>query len=161
MTLFDYFYSLYIFMRPTFINIAGVICAMDGRCVRRVCSGYSDQLKRLSDCGDLLETIIRVVGFEAFRPALEKQLAYDDDTKGCRSPYDRKRGDFLRPRCRGSLAQGRLDHLLVATAGLLRGQHIERTQIYVKSQRPRLGGLKHLFSVLPAGSGEPNFCANR
>ena len=38
--------------------------------------GLSDQLKRLSDCGDPLETMGRVVDFEMFRPALEKALAY-------------------------------------------------------------------------------------
>lgn len=37
--------------------------------------GLSDQLKRLSDCGDPLETMGRVVDFEVFRPALEKALA--------------------------------------------------------------------------------------
>ena len=34
--------------------------------------GLSDQLKRLSECGDPLETMSRVVDFEVFRPALEK-----------------------------------------------------------------------------------------
>jgi hypothetical protein len=33
--------------------------------------GLSDQLKRLSDCGDPRETMSRVVDFEVFRPALE------------------------------------------------------------------------------------------
>lgn len=46
--------------------------------------GLSNQLKRLSDCGDLLETMARVVDFEMFRPA----LAYGDGTKGGRPPYD-------------------------------------------------------------------------
>jgi len=50
--------------------------------------GLSDQLKRLSDCGDPLETMSRVVDFEVFRPALEKALAYGDGTKGGRPPYD-------------------------------------------------------------------------
>lgn len=50
--------------------------------------GLSDQLKRLSDCGDPLETIGRVVDFELFRPALEKALAYGDGAKGGRPPYD-------------------------------------------------------------------------
>lgn len=50
--------------------------------------GLSDQLKRLSDCGDLLETMSRVVNFEVFRPALEKALAYGDGAKGGRPPYD-------------------------------------------------------------------------
>lgn len=50
--------------------------------------GLSDQLKRLSDCGDPLETIGRVVDFEAFRPALASALAYGDGTKGGRPPYD-------------------------------------------------------------------------
>jgi hypothetical protein len=50
--------------------------------------GLSDQLKRLSDCGDPLETMSRVVDFEVFRAALEKALAYGDGTKGGRPPYD-------------------------------------------------------------------------
>lgn len=50
--------------------------------------GLSDQLKRVSDCGDPLETMSRVVDFEVFRPALEKALAYGDGTKGGRPPYD-------------------------------------------------------------------------
>ena len=37
--------------------------------------GLSAQLKRLSDGGDPLETLGRVVDFEAFRPALETALA--------------------------------------------------------------------------------------
>ena len=50
--------------------------------------GLSDQLKRLSGCGDPLETMSRVVDFEVFRPALEKALAYGDGAKGGRPPYD-------------------------------------------------------------------------
>ena len=50
--------------------------------------GLSDQLKRLSDCGDPLETMSRVVDFEVFRPALEKALAYGDGARGGRPPYD-------------------------------------------------------------------------
>ena len=50
--------------------------------------GLSDQLQRLSDCGDPLDTLSRVVDFEVFRPALEKALAYGDGAKGGRPPYD-------------------------------------------------------------------------
>ena len=50
--------------------------------------GLSDQLKRLSDGGDPLETMGRVVDFEVFRPALEKALAYSDGVRGGRPPYD-------------------------------------------------------------------------
>jgi len=50
--------------------------------------GLSDQLRRLSDCGDPLETMSCVVDFEIFRPPLEKALAYGDGTKGGRPPYD-------------------------------------------------------------------------
>jgi IS5 family transposase len=50
--------------------------------------GLSDQLKRLSDSGDPLETMSGVVDFEVFRPALEKALAYGDGAKGGRPPYD-------------------------------------------------------------------------
>jgi hypothetical protein len=35
-----------------------------------------DRLRRLSDLGDQLEAYGRVVDFEAFRPDLEKALAY-------------------------------------------------------------------------------------
>ena len=50
--------------------------------------GLSDQLKRLSDCGDPLETMGRVVDLEVFRPALDDALAYSDGAKGGRRPYD-------------------------------------------------------------------------
>ena len=50
--------------------------------------GLSDQLKRLSDCGDPLETMNRVEDFQIFRPSLEKALAYGDGAKGGRPPYD-------------------------------------------------------------------------
>ena len=50
--------------------------------------GLSDQLKRLSDCGDPLETMGRVVNFEVFRPALDKALAYGDGARGGRPAYD-------------------------------------------------------------------------
>ena len=50
--------------------------------------GLSEQLKRLSDCGDPLETMSRVVDFEVFRPALEKALRYGDGARGGRPPYD-------------------------------------------------------------------------
>jgi transposase, IS5 family len=50
--------------------------------------GLSDQLNRLSDCGDPLETMAQVVNFEMFRPALGEALAYGDGTKGGRPPYD-------------------------------------------------------------------------
>jgi len=48
--------------------------------------GLSDQLKRLSDRGDPLETMSRAVDFEIFRPALEKAPAYGDGEKGGRPP---------------------------------------------------------------------------
>lgn len=50
--------------------------------------GLSDQLNRLSHCGDPLETMGRVVDFEIFRPALKKALAYGDGAKGGRPPCD-------------------------------------------------------------------------
>lgn len=37
----------------------------------------SEQLKRLSDCGDLFETMNRSVDFEAFRSELQEALAYE------------------------------------------------------------------------------------
>ncbi len=50
--------------------------------------GLADQLKRLSDCGDPLETMSEVVNFEIFRPVLEKALAYGEGSRGGRPPYD-------------------------------------------------------------------------
>jgi len=50
--------------------------------------GLSDQLKWLSDCGDPLETLRRVVDFNVFRPALEKALAYGDGARDDPPPYD-------------------------------------------------------------------------
>ena len=49
--------------------------------------GLPDQLKRLSDCGDPLEMMGRVVDFEVFRPALQMALAYGDGAKGGLPPY--------------------------------------------------------------------------
>ncbi|MDX9861220.1 MAG: IS5 family transposase [Rhodospirillales bacterium] len=48
----------------------------------------SDHLKRLSETGDPLETMARVIDFEAFRPELEAALSYSDGSKGGRPPYD-------------------------------------------------------------------------
>jgi len=50
--------------------------------------GLADHLKRLSAVGDPLETMERVVDFEAFRPVLDVALAYADGSKGGRPPYD-------------------------------------------------------------------------
>src|SRR5512135_1420047 len=47
-----------------------------------------DHLKRLSEAGDPLEEMARVIDFEVFRPALEEALAYSDGSKGGRPPYD-------------------------------------------------------------------------
>jgi len=45
-------------------------------------------LKRLSETGDPLETLGRIIDFERFRPVLEAGLAYSDGAKGGRPPYD-------------------------------------------------------------------------
>ena len=37
-----------------------------------------EHLKRLSESGDPLEEMARVIDFEAFRPLLEEALAYSD-----------------------------------------------------------------------------------
>jgi transposase, IS5 family len=50
--------------------------------------GLSDHLKRLSAHGDLLEELVWIIDFEAFRPALVAALAYSDGMKGGRPPYD-------------------------------------------------------------------------
>ncbi|MBS1089841.1 IS5/IS1182 family transposase, partial [Gluconobacter wancherniae] len=54
-------------------------------------SGFFDveeQLARLSWLGNLLEAFSRTVDFEAFRPDLEKALAYSDESKCGRPPFD-------------------------------------------------------------------------
>ncbi|GEL54489.1 hypothetical protein ABO01nite_24960 [Asaia bogorensis NBRC 16594] len=43
---------------------------------------------RLSGLGDQLEAFSRTLEFEAFRPDLEKALAYSDGSKGGRPPFD-------------------------------------------------------------------------
>ena len=47
-----------------------------------------ERLTRLSGLGDQLEAFSRIVDFEAFRPDLEKALAYSDGSKGGRPPFD-------------------------------------------------------------------------
>ncbi|MCP1217340.1 transposase, partial [Acetobacter orientalis] len=47
-----------------------------------------ERLARLSGLGDQLEAFSRTVDFEAFRPDLEKALAYSDGSKGGRPPFD-------------------------------------------------------------------------
>ncbi|NVN38774.1 transposase, partial [Komagataeibacter swingsii] len=47
-----------------------------------------ERLARLSGLGDQLEAFSRTVDFEVFRPDLEKALAYSDDSKGGRPPFD-------------------------------------------------------------------------
>ncbi len=62
--------------------------------------GLSDQLKRLSDCGDPLETMSWVMAFEVFRPALENALAYGDGAEGGRPRAPPRSGPTSRPRPR-------------------------------------------------------------
>lgn len=47
-----------------------------------------EQLARLSGLGDQLELFSRTVGFEVFRPDLDKALVYSDGSKGGRPPFD-------------------------------------------------------------------------
>jgi IS5 family transposase len=47
-----------------------------------------ERLAWLSEAGDPLERLSRVVDFEVFRPALEAALARSDRSKGGRPPYD-------------------------------------------------------------------------
>ena len=47
-----------------------------------------ERLARLSGLGDQLEAFSQTVDFEAFRPDLEKALAYSDRIKGGRPPFD-------------------------------------------------------------------------
>ncbi|MGB3898014.1 MAG: IS5 family transposase [Mesorhizobium sp.] len=49
---------------------------------------FDDRLRRLSDLGDQLEAYGRLVDFEAFRPDLDKALAYTSGAHGGRPPYD-------------------------------------------------------------------------
>lgn len=46
------------------------------------------RLARLSGLGDQLEAFSPTLDFEAFRPDLDKALAYSDRSKGGRSPFD-------------------------------------------------------------------------
>ena len=48
----------------------------------------NDHLKRLSATGDPLETLGRIIDFEAFRPTLDAGLGYSNGSKGGRPPYD-------------------------------------------------------------------------
>jgi transposase, IS5 family len=47
-----------------------------------------DHLRRLSEAGDPLEEMARIIDFEAFRPLLVDVLNYSDGAKGGRPPYD-------------------------------------------------------------------------
>lgn len=47
-----------------------------------------DHLKRLSETGDPIEEMARLIDFEVFRPVLEETLSYSDGTKGGWPPYD-------------------------------------------------------------------------
>lgn len=47
-----------------------------------------DHLRRLSETGDPLEALGRIIDFEAFRPVLDAGLGYSDGSKGGRPPYD-------------------------------------------------------------------------
>ena len=47
-----------------------------------------ERLTRLSGLGDQLEAFSRIMDFEAFRPDLEKALAYSDGSKSGRPPFD-------------------------------------------------------------------------
>ncbi|MBS1035221.1 IS5 family transposase [Gluconobacter cerinus] len=47
-----------------------------------------ERLSRLSGLGDQLEAFSRAVNFEAFRPDLDKALAYAEGSKGGRPPFD-------------------------------------------------------------------------
>lgn len=50
--------------------------------------GIDNQLNRLSDLGDQLETLAMVVDFEVFRPDLIMVLRRSDGSNGGRPPYD-------------------------------------------------------------------------
>ena len=47
-----------------------------------------DRLRSLSEAGDPLERLSKVIDFELFRPELEAVLARRDRAKGGRPPYD-------------------------------------------------------------------------
>jgi len=47
-----------------------------------------DHLKRLSDAGDPLLDLGRIIDFEGFRPVLDIALDYSDGARGGRPPYD-------------------------------------------------------------------------
>ena len=47
-----------------------------------------ERLRRVSDLGDPLEVMAKVIDFEGFRPVLDKALARSDRSKGGRPPFD-------------------------------------------------------------------------
>ena len=47
-----------------------------------------ERLKRVSDLGDPLEVLAKVIDFEGFRPVLDKALGRSDRSKGGRPPFD-------------------------------------------------------------------------
>ncbi len=47
-----------------------------------------ERLSRLSDLGDQLEAFSLTVDFDVFRPDLKQALAYSNDSKGGRPPFD-------------------------------------------------------------------------
>jgi transposase, IS5 family len=47
-----------------------------------------DRLRRLSEAGDPLEKMARIIGFETFRPLLTQALRFGDGARGGRPPYD-------------------------------------------------------------------------
>ena len=47
-----------------------------------------DHMERLSETGDPLEEMARIIDFEAFRPTVDLALRYSDGCKGGRPPYD-------------------------------------------------------------------------
>ena len=50
--------------------------------------GIGEHLKRLSETGDPLETLAKIIDFEMFRPVLDAGLGYSDGSRGGRPPYD-------------------------------------------------------------------------
>lgn len=50
--------------------------------------GIGDHLQRLSETGDPLEALAKIIDFEAFRPVLAAGLGYSDGSRGGRPPYD-------------------------------------------------------------------------
>ena len=97
-------------------------------------SGFFDveeRLARLSGLGDQLEAFSRTVDFEAFRPDLDKALAYSDGSKGGRPPFDPVlMFKILVIQTLNNLSDERTEYLINERWTLLFGQFLGLNKLY-------------------------------